>query len=88
MEQSTKHDLKQLEERLKSIEERIQHKEEQLIDSTVGQYVKLMSEINALRLREEATKDAISRISNRNFSKNAPDRHITVSLTTLNKFQR
>lgn len=88
METIDKTDLKQLEKQVEVIDLQIEEIDKKMEDATVGDYLELRRRLNELAIKREAIIDTISRLSDRKFSKNVPERSITISTVTINRYAK
>lgn len=88
VEKATKKDLQHLKEKLKSLDLRIEQNAEIMQKATIADFMELRSRNNELFYKKMATKDAISRIMNKKFSKPSPEIHYSVASVNPNNFKK
>lgn len=73
MEKATKIDLKALEAKLQAYELEKEQNDAQMAEATVDNYIPLLRRRNEILIKIMVTEEAISRICDKNFSKNKPE---------------
>lgn len=79
-------DKQALEAKLQAYSARLEKYYQELNRCTVSEYPEMIRQINAIEHKVQATRDALSRLTNKNFCKNLPHGQATVSVQLQKRF--
>jgi len=88
MEPINKSDIQSLEKKIEVTSLHIEEVEGKIEAATVGDCMPLMDRLNSLTLKRLTLIDTLNRLCDKNFTKIAPERSITIPVLNLNRYAR